>query len=80
MINACKTEISTIVLGTFICVLHGRKSSKSMQQISSLEVRGLSASQELYRNPWKMQVYYSVHNSFPLASLLSEIQPFRALF
>jgi hypothetical protein len=69
-----------LFLARLYACFDSRKSSKSMQQISSLEVRGLSASQELYRIPRKKQVHHSVHNSLPLAYLLSEIQPLRVLF
>jgi hypothetical protein len=65
---------------SYACLIVENPVNNSVQQSSSLEVRVLSAGQDLYRTPWKTQVHCSGHNSLPLSSLLSEIQPPRALF
>jgi hypothetical protein len=50
-----------------------------MEQSPSGEINSHLATQEIPRLSWKVKVYYYVHKSPPLVTILSQMHPFHTL-
>ena len=57
------------------CFARGPLHTYSMDQSPSGEPTGFSASQEIHRLLWNTKVHYRIHNSPPLVSILSQLDP-----